>query len=149
MEPQLNFAAIVVAALIPMIMGFLYYHPKVMGSTWISANGFDRASMKPPKPALYLLALLCSFLLAFFMWGWVTGAGGIDQMQVKDPVDGHSYVTFQHGLAHGLIFSITVLMPIFITMKIFEARTWKWAFVNIGYWALTIMLMCGILSAWR
>jgi hypothetical protein len=145
----MNFLAIVVAAIMPMVMGFIYYHPKIMGSAWMSANGFTRETTKPPHPAFYILALVCSFLLAFFLWAWVTGAGGVDQLQVKDPVDGHSYVTFKHGVAHGLIFTITVLFPIFTTMKIFEMRSWKWAFVNIGYWAITVILMCGILSAWR
>jgi hypothetical protein len=42
-----------------------------------------------------------------------------------------------------------VLLPIFVTMAIFEKRSWSWAFVNWGYWALTVILMAGILSAWR
>lgn len=148
MQPQMNFAAIFVSALIPMIMGFIYYHPSAMGTRWMSANGFVKENLSPPKPVLYLLAFVCSFLLSFFFWGWVTGAGGMDQMQVTAP-DGHSYVTFQHGVVHGVMFSITVLMPIFITMKIFEMRKWSWAWVNILYWSLTIIIMCGILSAWR
>ena len=149
MEPQINFIALLIASIIPLVMGFIYYHPSIMGNTWMAANGFNKTTMVPPKPVMYLLAFVCSFLLAFFMWGWVTGAGGIDKFQVEDPIDHHSYVTFQHGVAHGFIFSLTVLLPIFITMKIFEMRSWKWAFVNWGYWGITVILMCGILSAWR
>lgn len=150
MEPNINFLALICAALIPMIMGFIYYHPSVMGSAWMKANGFTKESIGTgPKPVLYLIALLMSFLLAFFMWAWVTGAGGQDVMQVTDPNDGHSYVTFGHGVVHGVIFTITVLLPVFVTMKIFEQRTWGWAFINIGYWSITVILMNGILSAWR
>ena len=145
----MNFIAIIVAAIIPMLMGFIYYHPSVMGNAWMKANGFTKEGMTPPKPLLYLLAFVCSFLLSVFLWAWVTGAGGIEVTQVTDPKDGHSFVTFQHGVAHGIIFSILVLFPVFTTMKIFEARKWSWAFVNIGYWAITMILMCGILSAWR
>ena len=149
MQPQINFLAILVATLIPMVMGFIYYHPSLLGTKWMAANGFRKETLTPPKPAMYLLALICSFLLAMFFWSWVTGGGGMEQMQVKDPVDGHSYVTFQHGVAHGIIFSITVLLPIFVTMKIFEHRSWSWAFVNWGYWGITAILMNGLLSAWR
>ncbi len=149
MDPNINFIALICAALIPMVMGFIYYHPNLMGNTWMNANGFNKATMTAPKPVLYLLSLVCSFMLAFFMWGWVTGGGGVDTFQVTDPVDGHSYVTFQHGVFHGVAFSIMVLFPIFVTMKIFESRKWAWAFVNLGYWSLTIILMCGLLSAWR
>ncbi len=148
-QPHYNFIALAIATVIPMIMGFIYYHPSVLGNAWMKANGFVKESLTPPKPAMYLLALLCSFLLAFFLWGWVTGAGGLDPMQTTDPVDGHSYVTFKHGAFHGIVFTLLVLTPIFITMKIFEQRKWAWALVNIGYWSLTVILMSGILSAWR
>ena len=148
-EPQMNFAAIAVATLIPMIMGFLYYHPAVLGKLWMKANGFTPESIgKGPKPILYLLALVASFFLANFLWSNVTGTGGVEQSQVVAP-DGHSYVTFGHGVVHGIIFAITVLFPIFATMAIFEKRSFLWAFVNWGYWALTVILMCGLLSAWR
>lgn len=150
MEPKLNIMALISAALVPMIMGFIYYHPSLMGNTWMRANGFTKESIgKGPKPSMYLLALVVSFMLTFFMWGWTTGGGGVDSFQVKDPIDGHSYETFQHGVFHGVAFSIMVLLPIFVTMKIFEMRSWPWAFVNWGYWSITVILMNGILSAWR
>ena len=150
MEPHLNPFALIVAALVPMIMGFVYYHPKVLGNQWMRANGFTLESIGAgPKPVMYLLALGASFLLAFFIWANVTGAGGVDQLQVTDPIDGHSYVTFGHGVVHGVIMSVLVVLPIFVTMTIFEKRSWSWAFVNWGYWAITITLMAGILSAWR
>src|SRR5690349_14425596 len=125
MQPHLNIMALICAAIIPMAMGFMYYHPKVMGNKWMTANGFSMETISPPKPVMYLLALVCSFMLALFLWGWTTGAGGMDTMQVKDPIDGHSYVTFQHGVVHGVIFSIMVLFPVFVTMKIFEMRKWS------------------------
>lgn len=150
MEPKINFMALICATLVPMAMGFIYYHPAVMGNVWMQSNGFTKESIgKGPKPALYLLALVASFMLAFFMWGWTTGAGGVDKMQVIDPIDGHSYETFVHGVFHGIAFSIMVLLPILVTIKIFEMRSWKWAMVNWGYWSITVILMNGILSAWR
>ena len=145
----MNYISFIISAILPMVMGFIYYHPAVMGGAWMKANGFTLEGMTPPKPILYLLALGVSVLLTGFFWAWVTGVGGQDQMQVVDPKDGHSYVTFQHGVVHGIIFGITVILPIFVTMKIFEQRSWSWAFVNWGYWALTAIAMCGILSAWR
>ena len=54
MEYNPNLMATGLAALIPMIVGFVYYHPKVMGGMWMDANGFKLETMKPPKPILYL-----------------------------------------------------------------------------------------------
>ena len=149
-ESHMNFGALLVATVIPMIIGFIYYHPALLGKVWMNANGFTQESLgKGPKPVLYLLALVASFLLANFFWAWVTGVGGVEQSQVVDAKDGHSYVTFKHGVVHGVIFAITIVLPIFTTMAIFEKRKFAWAIVNWGYWAITAILMCGILSAWR
>ena len=144
MEPQLNFAAIAVSAFIPMIVGFAYYHPAVLGGPWMKANGFTLESLgKGPNPILYVAALALSFLLSMFVCINVTGPG-----QDVAP-DGHSYVTFQHGIVHGIMISILVVMPILGTMSIFERRGWSWVFTNLGYWIVTLSIMAGILSAWR
>ena len=147
----MNYFALIVAALVPMIMGMIFYHPKVMGNAWMEANGFTMEHVKAnmPKPTMYILTLVTSFLLAFFFWGWVTGAGGEDGGFQTTAPDGHSYVTFQHGAFHGLAFGITVLLPIFASMAVFEMRSRKWAIVNILYWTLTAIVMCGIISVWR
>lgn len=144
MEPKLNMMAILVASLIPMIMGFIYYHPKVMGNAWMKANGFTQESLgNGPKPIWYLVSLVLSFLFAVKFALDVTSPG-----QEVAP-DGHSYVTFQHGMAHGIVNTIMIILPIFGTLSIFEKRSWTWAFVNIGYWGLCLIVMQGILSAWR
>lgn len=144
MEPQLNMMAIGVASLIPMIMGFIYYHPKVMGNAWMNANGFTQESLgNGPKPIWYLVALVLSFLFAVKFALDVTAPG-----QDVAP-DGHSYVTFQHGMAHGIVNTIMIILPIFGTLSIFEKRSWTWAFINVGYWGLCLIIMQGILSAWR
>ncbi|MBL7820007.1 MAG: DUF1761 domain-containing protein [Saprospiraceae bacterium] len=144
MEPQLNMMAIGLASLVPMIMGFIYYHPKVMGNAWMKSNGFTQESLgNGPKPVWYLVALVLSFLFAVKFALDVIAPG-----QDVAP-DGHSYVTFQHGMAHGIINTILIILPIFGTLSIFEKRSWTWAFINIGYWGLCLIVMQGILSAWR
>lgn len=142
MEP--NFLVVAVAAFVPMIVGLVYYHPAVLGGPWMRANGFTLESMgKGPKPAVYLLLLGLSFLLSMFVCVNVTGPG-----QEIAP-DGHSYVTFQHGVLHGVLISILVVLPILGIMSIFEKRSWGWVFSNLGYWLVTLSVMGGILSAWR
>ncbi len=141
---DINFAAVAVAALVPMIIGFAYFHPAVLGGAWMKANGFTPESVgKGPNPILYVVALGLSFLLSMWMCGNVTGPG-----QSTTP-DGHSYVTFGHGVVHGVINSIMVLLPVLGTLSIFEKRGWNWVFVNLGYWIVTLAVMGGILSAWR
>ena len=144
MEMHLNWLAIAIAALMPMIVGFIYYHPKAAGGAWMRANGFTLESLGTgPKPMLYGVALGLSFLLSLWVAINVTGPG-----QDTAP-DGHSYATFGHGAAHAVFNTILLLLPILGTLSIFEKRGWSWVFVNLGYWVVTLALMGGILSAWR
>ncbi len=139
-----NWMAVGLAALVPMILGFVYYHPKVLGGIWMRANGFTLESIgKGPKPVMFVVALVLSFLLSFWLMLNTTGPG-----QDVAP-DGHSYVTFGHGVAHGVLVSLTVLLPVLGTQSIFEKRGWSGVFVNLGYWLVTLSVMGGILSAWR
>jgi len=143
-EMHTNWLAIAVSALMPMIIGFIYFHPKVMGGAWMRANGFTLESVgNGPKPILFGVALGLSFLLSMWLRINVTGPE-----QTTAP-DGHSYVTFGHGVAHGVFISLLLLLPILGTMSIFEKRGWNWVFTNLGYWVVTLSVMGGILSAWR
>lgn len=143
-EMHMNFLAIAIAAIIPMVVGFIYYHPKVMGGMWMKANGFTLESLGAgPKPILYGVALVLSFFASAFICINVTGPG-----QDVAP-DGHSYATFGHGVVHGIILTITLVLPILATMAIFEKRSLNWVVVNVLYWGITFCLMAGLLSAWR
>lgn len=143
-EMHINWLAVVVAAFVPLIIGFIYYHPKVLGGPWMRANGFTLESVGDgPKPILFGVALGLSFLLSLWLTGNVTGPG-----QQTAP-DGHSYATFGHGVVHGIVISLMVLLPVLGTSSIFEKRGWNWVFVNLGYWVVTLAIMGGILSAWR
>ena len=144
-----NLAAVAIAALMPMVIGFIYYHPKVLGGAWMRANGFTLESMgNGPKPILYGVALVLSFLLSMFMWINVTGPGQGTAEVMPDGTT-HNFATFGHGVVHGILINITVLLPVLGTLSIFERRGWGWVFTNLGYWVVTLALMGGILSAWR
>lgn len=144
MEYKMNYLSLTLATLVPMIIGFIYYHPKLAGKAWMQANGFTLESLgKGPKPILFAVALILSFLLSMFVSYNVTGPG----QEVGN--DGHSYVTFQHGLLHGVELAVLFVAPVLGTIGIFEKKSMKWFWVNEGYWLITLCLMAGILSAWR
>lgn len=147
MEMQFNWLAIIVAGLMPMVIGFIYYHPKVLGGVWMRANGFTEESMgQGPKPILYLVATVLSLMLA--VWCRLQF---FDVHQTSMDFEGnpHDYVTFGHGLAHGLIYGLMVILPVFGTNAIFERRSLSYVLVNVGYWTITLMAVCAIVCGWR
>lgn len=42
----INWMAILVAAFIPTVIGFIWYNPKVLGNAWMQAAGMTEEKMK-------------------------------------------------------------------------------------------------------
>ncbi len=65
---NINFIAIIVAALIHMIVGFIYYRKKVFGSAWMSVTGMkDEKAKKGNRPVTFIVSFLFSILLAIII----------------------------------------------------------------------------------
>ncbi len=137
---HVNWLAVAAATLTPMIVGFIWYHPKVLGGVWMKANGLTEDDLKGRNMGLIFGgALALAFMLALFLMLNVTGFGQEDER----------FHTFKHGLGHGLLLTFLVVLPLFGTNALFEKRSWSWLLVNVGYWWLTLSIALGILSAWR
>lgn len=168
----MNILALIVAALVPMVVGFLWYHPKVFGNTWMRVAGLTEQQIKTGNmPLIFGLSFLFSLMLASVMDGLATHDNFIngalyyvtDGTMKPDPASeagkwleyyktnlAASNHTFKHGAFHGLfIAGLFLALPIMATNALFERKGWKYIAVNAGYWMLTLMLMGGILAAWK
>ena len=67
---SMNWLAILVSALIPLIIGAIWYHPKVFGTAWMHATGITEAKIKTMSSVqrLILLAVLLSVILSFYLY---------------------------------------------------------------------------------
>jgi len=62
---HINFMAVLVAALVPMIMGFIWYNPKVFGTLWSKEAGVTEEMQKTANmPLIFGLAFLFSLILS-------------------------------------------------------------------------------------
>jgi Protein of unknown function (DUF1761) len=144
MDMDFNWAAYGVAVLAQMIIGFIWFHPAVMGKMWAASTGMTLEDMKPKNPALtYGLTTLYTLLITMFMMVNVVGPG-----QDATP-EGHSFHTFQHGAFHAIILTIMVVIPMIGTPALFEKKGFKYMLVQVGYWFVRMAVAMGILSVWR
>ena len=131
-----NWLSLVIAAVIPMIVGSIWYHPKLFGKAWMKGIGMTEEKMKSANMGLtYGLAFVMSFLIGFFLLGFNNGLGQEGEFD-----------TFGHGVAHGLVLTIFFIMPVLLTKKLFEQSSWKNLWINIGYWGVSLMLMGGVVD---
>lgn len=135
--PQPNWLAIVIAALIPMIVGFAYYHKAVFGKAWMNSLGLKEEDLKAGNMGIIFgISLLMSFLLSMFML-----------VNVDGPGQEGAYDSFKHGAVHGVIVALLVATPVMVTNGLFERKNFKNLAINILYWVITLALMGGVIDA--
>ena len=142
---DINYLALVVAAIIPLFTGFIWYHPKVFGTAWMKETGMTEEKAKSMNPGkTYGLAVVFAFLAAFFLWGQVMFGGAPGEAHGP----GGDFMTFKHGAFHGALVAIAIVLPVFATNALFEMKSAKYVLINVGYWAVTFALMTGLINAW-
>jgi hypothetical protein len=131
---QINWLAVVVAALSTFVVGGLWYSPILFGKIWLKANGFTEAQTQSFNKAR---AFGCAFVLALIMSANLA-------MFLADPTTTVLWGTTAGALA-GLGWAATGLAVV----ALFENRSWTYILVNGGYLAVSFVLMGAILGAWR
>ena len=64
---EFNFLAILVAAVVPMVLGFLWYNPALFGNAWMRESGMTEEKMKSGNMGvIFGVSFLLSIVLAFF-----------------------------------------------------------------------------------
>jgi hypothetical protein len=166
----MNFTAVLVAALIPLVIGFIWYNPAVFGKVWMRAIGVDPESIRDEKPnmiAIFGLSLLFALMLALSLNPMVIHQMGIGSLlqgmkeaegegaKIELLVNGVSidyenrFRTFGHGALHGFICGLFFAVPIIGTMALYEKRGFNYIAVSGGYWIVCFMLMGGVICGWK
>jgi hypothetical protein len=154
------FVTAAIAAIVPLIIGFIWYNPKFLGNAWMKASGLNEENMKGGNMAvIFGLTLLFSYMMALFLGisGIVIHQAGVGSLlaegspelaqQGKDflTAAGTRYNTFKHGAFHGIIAAIFFALPVLGVNALFERKSGKYIFIHLGYWVITLALMGGIM----
>ncbi len=158
---QFNFWMILVAGLVPLFTGFIWYNPKVFGNAWMKSTGLDEEKMKGANMGLIFgLCYLFGCILASALMTIVIHQFGFNSIFQGDTSStsaaymqhffdtyGNRFRTFKHGAFHGTISGLFIAMPIIGTAALFERKGFKYIAIHTGYWMLTLALMGGLLCA--
>ncbi len=159
---EINFLALLAAAASTLVIGFIWYNPKVFGTIWMKESGTTEDKMKGANMALIFgMAVFYAFLMAMVLqfltihqWGAIGMIGG-DAANAKPSFTafmndyGTAFRTFKHGMLHGFIAGLFLALPIVGTNALFERRSWKYTLISGGYWIICFMVMGGIICAWK
>lgn len=159
---EINFLALFVAALSTLVVGFVWYNPKVFGSIWMKESGMTEEKMQGGNMLLIFgVSLLYAFLISFILqmltihqFGALGMVGG-DPSIAKPSYEafmadyGMAFRTFKHGALHGFMTGLFLALPIIGTNALYERRSFKYTLVTGGFWIVCFMIMGGIICAWK
>jgi len=158
---EFNYLALLAAAASTLVVGFIWYHPKVFGNAWMKASGVTEEQAKSGNMALIFgLALAFAFLLSFqiqmlavHQWGALSLVGGDADLALPSYAAfmtdySDAFRTFKHGTLHGFLAGNFIAFPIIGTNALFERKNAKYIFINSGFWTVCMVIMGGIICAW-
>jgi hypothetical protein len=134
---DLNWLAVVVAALVYFVLGGLWYMPRVFGDVWTRAIGWEPTDEDQPGPAMYL-APLATCVVATVAVALVAAAVGA--ASVAD------------GIVLGLVVGVGVAGAVLFTAGYFDPHKRSpvmWFAVTGGYNAVGLLIAAIIVSVWR
>lgn len=157
---EINFFSLLLAALSTLVVGFVWYHPKVFGTIWMKESGTTQEKMKGSNMLLtfsvslvyaFFISLILQFLV-IHQFSALSMAGG-DATKVLPSYTafmadyGDTFRTFKHGALHGFLAALFMILPVIGTNALYEKRSFKYTLVTGGFWIVCFMIMGGIICA--
>ncbi len=124
---------VLAAGIANLIIGFIWYHRSVLGTTWMQLAGLSAAQMEAGKkkmPLMMIVAVFAAVVMAYVMahfgiaWGVFDVIGAIE-------------------LAFWLWIGFVV--PVTLGVVLWEGKSVKLFFINAGYWLVSMVVASVIL----
>ena len=134
---DLNWLAVLVAAIAYFVLGALWYARPVFGRMWAEAGGLEMPEGQRPNPAVFVTPLIGSVLSAIAL-GIIAALTGTD--------------TFGEGIVLGIVVAVGFAISISMVTAVFEANKpnrMTWGAVNAGYHVVGNIVAAVIVAVWR
>ena len=160
---QANWFILPIAAFLPLALGFIWYHPNVLGTKLSQING--EPIMKNRSIGKTILIYFLSILLAYVLTLMSVHQSAMYQLFFMDPELANSnseynifinefmskygdrHRSFGHGMVHGgeagLMFGLAFLG---IT-TLMQNKPFKLIWIHLGFWIVCCSLMAGLICS--
>lgn len=136
MVPEINYWAVILATLSSMIVGSVWYTPKVFGDRWIKLAKVDMSKNSSAVMPI-ITTVVVSFITAWVLAGSTTIAWHFYE---------GSYLTA--ALVTAVLLWAGFTAARFITHDAFEGRPSSLTLLNIAHEIVTIVVMALIIGVW-
>jgi len=132
-EFPINWLALIVAALVRMVVGALWYAPFAFGKPWMRLVGCSPEEMKAGMPKALAVDAIGSFIMAFVLVHAVHYAGAASAGQ---------------GAAVGFFNWLGFIAVTTLAASVYEKRPLRLFLINNGFQLVSLLLMGAIVAVW-
>ncbi len=133
MNLEINYFAVLIAAVASMAVGFAWYSPMFYGKQWMKLMGYTAETMKKAQKEMgkwyglsFVVALVTAYVLSQVM--------GLSE-------NFYHYPRVQTGLTSAFWMWLGFVMPVQMTDQIFGEKRWKLLAINTGYQLVALLAM--------
>ncbi len=160
---QANWFMIPIAGILPLVLGFIWYHPKVLGTQLATITGEPIAGNRSlGKMALiYLSGVLLAYILTlmsvhqsaifqlFFMDPDLANANSEYSVYINEFLSkfGDRHRSFGHGMVHGAEAGLLFGLAFLGITTLMQNKPLKQIWIHLGFWVLCCSLMAGMTCA--
>lgn len=136
---EMNIWAVLVCAAINMVLGMVWYSPKVFGTAWMKGLGKSMADIEKVKGkgkgmgSSYALMAVSAVVMAYVL------AHFVDFAQAK---------TVAEGLQTGLWAWLGFVGPVMLGGVLWEGKSWKFYCISAGYYLVSLLIFGALLATW-
>jgi len=158
---QANWLILPIAALVPLIFGFIWYHPSVLGTklSHITGEALPQNRGLGKLALVYLFSILLAYVLTlvsvhqsgifqlFFMDPELENANSQFSIFIKDfmATYGDRHRTFGHGMIHGAEAGLLFGLGFLGITTLMQNKSLKHIWIHLGFIVICCTLMAGLI----
>lgn len=132
-DVDINWLAVVAAAAINMVVGYVWYGKYLFGKEWSKLSGKKMAEMGS-GPSSYALTALGALVQAYILSHFVVYTAS---------------TTFSEGAVTGFWLWLGFVAVTMAVNIVFEGRSWSLWKINAGYFLVVLLINGGLLATWH
>ena len=133
----MNYLAILVAAIVSVIVGMLWYGP-FFGKTWIKLSKISKSEMKRAKEKGMAKEMIINFIGVILM-AYVLSLA----------VANYGALSIGYGIRVAFLIWLGFIATVTLNTVLWEGKSWKLYFLNNSYNLVNLIIMAIIISAWN